>query len=131
LTFAPHSILTKVKWRLFNPSRQRYNLGTEIETYYITCLWFINHFPQLGYFMRSLKVRQSGIQAYCYAAPGSTVEDDMVDQLCAFFEQFPAKSNSKAQPSLDPSSTLYGAASLLAQGFDLIPDILPSHLAGN
>jgi hypothetical protein len=125
-----HSILTKVKWRLFNPSRQRYNLGMEIETYYITCLGLINRF-QLGCFMRSLKVQQNGIQAYCYAAPGSTVEDDMVDQLCAFFEQFPAKSNPKAQPSLDPISTLYGASGLLAQGFDLIPDILPSHLAGN
>jgi hypothetical protein len=54
----------------------------------------------------------------------------MADQLCAFFEQFPAKSNFKDQPSLDPSSTLYGASGLLAQGFDLIPDILPSHLAG-
>ena len=81
--------------------------------------------------MRSLKVRQSGVQAYCYAAPGNTVEDDMMDQLCAFFEQFPAKSNLKAQPSLDPGLTLYGVSSSLAQWFDLIPDILPSHLAGN
>lgn len=88
--------------------------------YYVPRL--INRF-QLGYFMRSLKVRQSGIQAYCYAAPGNTVDDDMVDQLCTFFEQFPAKSNPKAQPSLDPSSTLYGTSGLLAQGLDLIPDI--------
>ena len=122
MTFASRSILTKVKWRLFNPSRQRYNLGMEIETYYITCLGLTNGF-QLGHFMRSLKVRQSGIQAYCYAVPGSTVEDDMADQLCAFFEQFPAKSNPKAQPSLDPSSTLYSASGLLDQGFNLIPDI--------
>ena len=71
-TFASHSILTKVKWRLFNPSRQRYNLGMEIETYYITCLGLTNRF-QLGCFMLSLKVRQIGMQAYCYAAPGSTV----------------------------------------------------------
>ena len=55
----------------------------------------------------------------------------MLDQLCAFFEHFSPKSNPKAQPSLDTSSTLYGVSGLLAQGFDLIPDILPSLLAGN
>ncbi|OBZ65668.1 hypothetical protein A0H81_14364 [Grifola frondosa] len=64
----------------------------------------------LGHLLQSLvtsgKSRKQHVQAYNYAAPGHTVEDDLSDQLEKFFEQFPRKKGTQSEPSLDPSKTL-------------------------
>lgn len=67
---------------------------------------------QLGYLLRGLnakhKEKSEHVKAHVYATPGHTVEDDLADQLTAFFEQFPQKSGPDGAPPLDPNTTLYG-----------------------
>lgn len=71
------------------------------------------------------------MQAHCYAEPGNTVEDDMEDQLGAFFEQFPAKRDPKVKPSLDPDSTLYGVPSFVRVIVHINPYLISSRVVGN
>lgn len=64
----------------------------------------------LSYFLQSInrgRQAKNGLEASNYASPGSTVEDDLADQLNAFFKHYPKKSCPESTPSLDPNSTLY------------------------
>ncbi|KAH7910328.1 hypothetical protein BJ138DRAFT_1153206 [Hygrophoropsis aurantiaca] len=47
------------------------------------------------------------LQAYNYACPGSTAEDDLKDQMEEFFDRFPKNTKPGDKPPLDPDQTLY------------------------
>ncbi|KAH7922567.1 hypothetical protein BV22DRAFT_1094380 [Leucogyrophana mollusca] len=74
-------------------------------SYFDSCVTWLAHF--LKSVNKSRDVDLERLQASNYAVPGSTVEDDMSDQISRFFAQFPKKSGPESNPSLDPAQTLY------------------------
>ncbi|KAI1790022.1 hypothetical protein LXA43DRAFT_1017956 [Ganoderma leucocontextum] len=62
---------------------------------------------QVEHLYRRIRARSNTLELQNFAFPGATAEEDLLAQLAAFFEKFPAKGRNNPTPALDQDSTSY------------------------